>query len=272
MCPPICPAGLTSAGGIVAPSRNLPRAVKALAGWVKACPELSRDPCPWEVFAAIADHWLALGTTEAILAAACGALQFDTYLRPAAAVNLSLEHVVLPSGRAGGRYDKVALIVAPSDGTAPRPSKNQQFDDTVMVGSLDRSRGWLRQLVRQLVVRAKAHRVQRLFDELPLSTYERLFREASRHLGLAALKVSPHTLRHGGPSLDYLNGLATLPVLKKRGGWLSDRSVARYGKEGRLLRQVSRLSPAQQRQFKRAADRLEQKLLRATGVRFQTRA
>ncbi|CAK0812038.1 unnamed protein product, partial [Prorocentrum cordatum] len=97
--------------GVVAPSRNLPHAVKALAGWVKACPELSRDPCPWEVFAAIADHWLELGTTESILAAACGALQFDTYLRPAAAVNLSLEHVALPSGRAGDRYDKVALIV-----------------------------------------------------------------------------------------------------------------------------------------------------------------
>ncbi|CAK0843436.1 unnamed protein product, partial [Prorocentrum cordatum] len=204
--------------GIVAPSRNLPHAVKALAGWVKACPELSRDPCPWEVFAAIADHWLELGTTESILAAACGALQFDTYLRPAAAVSLSLEHVVLPSGRAGDRYDK------------------------------------------------------RLFNELQLSSYERLFREASHRLGLAALKVSPHTLRHGGPSLDYLNGLATLPVLKKRGGWLSDRPVARYGKEGRLLRQISRLSPAQQQQFRRAASRLRQRLLCATGVRFQTSA
>ncbi|CAK0872713.1 unnamed protein product, partial [Prorocentrum cordatum] len=251
--------------GVVAPSRNLPHAVKALAGWVKACPELSRDPCPWEVFAAIADHWLELGTTESILAAACGALQFDTHLRPAAAVSLSLEHVVLPSGRAGDRYDKVALIVAPSSGPAPRPNKNQQFDDTVMVGSIDPSRGWLRQLVRQLVARARARRTQRLFNELQLSSYERLFREASHRLGLAALKVSPHTLRHGGPSLDYLNGLATLPVLKKRGGWLSDRSVARYGKEGRLLRQISRLSPAQQQQFKRAASRLRQKLLCATG-------
>ena len=44
-----------------------------------------------------------------------------------------------------------------------------------------------------------------------------------------------------------------LELIKRRGHWMSDRSVARYGKEGKLLRQVNKMTARQQTDGARAA-------------------
>ena len=234
------------------PKDTFPHATKALAGWVKRAPEASRDPCPWEALALLATWFLGLGTLEGVLAAACSVVQFDVYGRPSATLALTLDHIVVGSGRANRRYNQLAVIMAPS-GPNRKPAKNLQFDDTVIVGSMSPDRVWIKKVVEQLVARCKRLKINRLFEGLDLHTYETLFRRGSEALSLQELRLCPHTVRHGGPSVDFLEKRGPLELIKRRGHWLSDRSVARYGKEGKLLRQVNKMTARQQRDGARAA-------------------
>lgn len=52
--------------------------------------------------------------------------------------------------------------------------------------------------------------------------------EASGRLGLQKLKISPHSLRHGGPSTDIYRRHLTLEECQRRCRWRCAASVARY--------------------------------------------
>ena len=57
----------------------------------------------------------------------------------------------------------------------------------------------------------------------------------------------PHQLRHAGPSFDYAERLLDLPSIQLRGRWLTEASVRRYQKSGRLNEQVQELPLATRR-------------------------
>ena len=65
---------------------------------------------------------------------------------------------------------------------------------------------------------------------------------ASRALKLKQI-VTPHQLRHGGPSFDYATGALTLADIKSRGRWEADKTVRRYKKSGRINEQLQALDP-----------------------------
>ena len=50
-------------------------------------------------------------------------------------------------------------------------------------------------------------------------------------------------LRHSGPTYDQAVKYRTLSEIKLRGRWMSDASVQRYRKEGRVAEQLHRLLP-----------------------------
>eukprot|EP00974_Lingulodinium_polyedra_P022761 2199756-Lingulodinium_polyedra.AAC.1 len=80
-----------------------------------------------------------------------------------------------------------------------------------------------------------------------LAKYGSVVSKACDQLGIKQLKMAPHCFRHSGPSQDSYVGTRTLGQIQKRGGWRSRASVLRYEKHGKLLRQLSLLSLAQQR-------------------------
>ena len=86
-------------------------------------------------------------------------------------------------------------------------------------------------------------------------------RDAVQMLGLAPLVLSPHSLRHGGPSLDVYQGALDLEGARARGRWLVLNSCKRYAKSATLLRQVAKLSLEQRRASDRFAASLPNSLL-----------
>ena len=72
-----------------------------------------------------------------------------------------------------------------------------------------------------------------------------------------------HALRRSGPAIDRFTKSRSAHEVKKRGRWLSDKSVARYEKHAKLLRQLQRMSLAQQRDGRLAFNQLAITLLDA---------
>jgi hypothetical protein len=81
---------------------------------------------------------------------------------------------------------------------------------------------------------------QRLLP-LSLGRLQTLLAVARQRAGLPPTVL--HRLRHGGPSADALNGVADT-VLQRRGRWAALKSVARYEKPGRYLRELGKLTAA----------------------------
>ena len=81
-----------------------------------------------------------------------------------------------------------------------------------------------------------------LFGGLQLQRYEQGFHDASSSLGLQRLHAVPHSVRHARPSEDALHKRADLAAIQKRGRWRSPKSVVRYLKGAKLLRQLSFVS------------------------------
>eukprot|EP00959_Pyramimonas_sp_CCMP1952_P116013 2425220-Pyramimonas_sp.AAC.1 len=69
--------------------------------------------------------------------------------------------------------------MAPS-GLGRKPAKNQQYDDTVIVGGMSPERAWIRTVLERLIARAKRLKLSSLFAGLDLPTYEALFRRGSQ--------------------------------------------------------------------------------------------
>ena len=62
-------------------------------------------------------------------------------------------------------------------------------------------------------------------------------------LQLQPLNPCRYALRHGGASEDILSRRRLLVDVKRRGRWVSDSSLRRYGKETRLLSELTKVHP-----------------------------
>lgn len=91
------------------------------------------------------------------------------------------------------------------------------FDAMVYVGTVAAERAFWTGVVRALHTCAAPS--ARLLHPLTLPQNEARVREASRALGMAALKLSPHGARHGGPSHNVFMQLLTLDEVACRGRW-----------------------------------------------------
>ena len=56
--------------------------------------------------------------------------------------------------------------------------------------------------------------------------------------------VHAYRLRHGGASEDLLQGRRKREEVKDRGGWSTESSLKRYGKQGKVQQTLHLLSPA----------------------------
>jgi len=232
----------------------LPLAKASLKGFEKQAPGGTNDPIPWEAVCLAARNRAETGVWKNLLFAAAALVSFDCYNRMGETLTLRTSHVIPPTRGPRGEW---ALIIRPS--TERRTTKSGAQDDTIFVGSVDRRRLWLGSVLRSLL---QVSRRGGLIFDLTIRDCELALREALEQCSLSQLKVTPHCLRHGGPSADMLEGLTSKLEVQGRGRWLCAQSVARYEKRGRLLRQLHKMTEDQIKQGALAGDWLKANLAR----------
>lgn len=225
----------------------------AKKGWNNIEPGMSRDPCPFEVAMWISYDMVMRGFVSC---AAAVVMAFDTYLRPGKVCELVFSNVVPPSKGVSKRYHQWTLLLHPQE--LREPSKVGQYNDSLTVGSSDRN--WIGQVLGRIYATHTGGPKTPLFG-ITLGEFEKQFSLSVKNLQIESLKLTPHCLRHGGASHDYLAGLRTLQDIQQRGCWASYDSVKRYAKHGRLTKQLNLLSPKQQNAAKQAALELPRILL-----------
>lgn len=214
------------------PEKDLfPLARGALKGWNAHSPQSTRTGADPQVWYVIADDMARRNPP----AAAALLLQLDSYARPSEIVSLQFEDIIKPSSKQCKYW---GIIFGNSD--RGEVTKTGAQDDCVLLDSLDRD--YAPQLLSWVVKKMKLNH-QPLFPDLTLPSYEEEFRQSKRRLRLSAFQLTPHTVRHSGPSADALTKSRSLAEIQSRGRWLAPQSVQRYKKPGKMLAQMARIPP-----------------------------
>ena len=226
---------------------KLPRVARALQGWRRLVPPVTRAPAPWAAVAAIATALVHSGQRRAALGVVLAA---DAYLRPGELLTLKAAHVVPAQPRAGGDYRFTSLVLRPEEEL--QATKTKGFNDSILLDSPSRS--FLGPLLEQAARQAKP--TERLF---PWSgaAFNAMFKETAARVGLADWELTPYILRHSGPSHDWLTKARGLEAIKRRGRWVSDLSVRRYEKGSRVMRRLASLDRGRQLLLANADRQLE---------------
>jgi hypothetical protein len=175
----------------------LPCAKKALRGWEKRVPPGIRLPVPEEIVSSLAMELLREGLGHLALMLI---IHLDGYFRPSEVISLKRRQVILPIASAGKAYEE-ALVITLGMSAHQERTKTGQTDDTIHVGT---HRPWLRDVFIKYVQSIDGAE-SRLWD-YELDRYECLIRRLVADLGMEALKMTPHCLRHAGASNDAFHG------------------------------------------------------------------
>ncbi|CAE8645231.1 unnamed protein product, partial [Polarella glacialis] len=228
---------------------RLPRTKRALTGWKKLAPCMTRPPMPWEVACLIASHMIQLGH---VISALILVLLFSLYGRPTEILELRQKDLIRP--RSAGGFFTVHL--RPEE--AMIASKVGLYEESLMLDSPFCL--WLGPLLLKLVT---APDCQDLLFPLEYHTWKLHWDAAIKAAGLQELGYVPYQLRHGGPSHDHFFKLRSMLEIKLRGRWSADSTRKRYEAGGRIEQELLRLGAVRLRAAKDAAKNLEAKLTAA---------
>lgn len=205
---------------------SLPRAQRAVRGWRKLVPPVTRVPMPWLGLMAVVSRIIPENWTAAIALM----LAFDCYLRPFELETLKASQIAIAFDPTSLKH-QAGLILSPLSGD--RPGKTGQWEEAVMI-DLD--------VLRPALAYLK-HSVSPNGRLWPFATgvLGGLLRRCSNELGLGEVNASLYSLRHGGASRDLLEKKRSLNDIKVRGRWQSDSSLRRYSKETKLVDILSRV-------------------------------
>lgn len=229
------------------------RARMSLKGWSSASPLSSRtgaDATLWYLFADI------ISETSPHAAAAL-LLQLDTYARPSEILGLTLADVIKPSSKQCKYW---GLIFGNSEMGSVTKTGTQ--DDTVLLDSIDRT--YAPQVLKWVASRCSSPS-SLLFPGVALDTYERLFRNAKCRLNLGKFELTPHSVRHSGPSLDSLSKSRDPSAIQSRGRWRTQKSILRYQKPGQMLAKMAKVPKTVWDSAATALPRVLQKLKNSYG-------
>jgi hypothetical protein len=179
-------------------------------------------------------------------------LQFRTYLRPGECDALKGRNLVRPQPVGGRQYQMWGLLLHREEDHLP--SKTFLTDEAVILDSDP----WLNSFLETL--KASRGEDESLWRASPEDNIA-MFNAISEQLNLTALQPTRYALRHGGASEDLLAKRRTLMEVKRRGRWVHDASLRRYGKETRLLSELSKIPVGTLAYGKLAMERLPDILL-----------
>jgi hypothetical protein len=203
---------------------RLPRVYRAMAGWRKRQPSLTRAPPPAVLVYAVAGMLLH---TEVVAALAL-LMMFSTYARPAESLRL-LRNAFVPPGSSVAFY---SINLNPEEG--PESSKVGARNESIMLD--DPELPWLGLLMDKVLEKNA---------ELPLfpitaSRLGYLWAREQRTLGLKKM-YNLRDLRHGGPSRDRARKHRSLEEVRQRGRWGAFTTLRRYEAHARLQAEENRL-------------------------------
>ena len=222
----------------------------ALVGWLRVVPERVRDPAPEEAIYLLCIRFWEARRFDLAFATMIG---FDTYARPSEVIGILEPDVLRPSPNVGPQYSaEYGINFGPGD--TERRTKNGEQDECVIIGRPGRP--WLGRLFSSYLAHIRL--AEPLFPGLTLAAFEKAVTKAALGLHLQRLHLTPHILRHSGPSNDLFRKRSSLSQVKARGRWKAQASAARYAKHAQLLRQLQVPPPSVQATLKDAPARFRE--------------
>jgi integrase len=191
-----------------------------IRGWNNLEPKHSRPPLTLELSVVIAISMLKGGYYDAAVATL---LAFDCYLRIGELTNIRVCDVALRGNLHFGNAYTGAAIGLPNTKTGPN-----QF----VTVSLPIVEQLLQHHVDSLLCVSNT-KSQSLFN-LSKEQYRKIFYMARDQLGLSKYLFTPHSLRHGAATCDYMKGKTVEDILL-RGRWRQALSARIYIQSGQML-------------------------------------
>ena len=224
--------------------RRVPRAWRALRGWKRLTPVVTRKPLPWP-------FWAGMATTLGLEnpGMACFTLMcVSGYFRPSELLSMRRCDLVPP---AAGVLTVWSILLFPEE--VGRASKTQQFNDSVEMDDE-------RILFLEPVWRAMSKQTD-LSAAWSFTYHEYLeaFKKAAAKLRMPC--VCPYQMRHSGPSIDLADKRRSLDEAQRRGRWAQPRSMMRYERRARLAAEWAKVPEATRKTCETAAARLEAVIL-----------
>ena len=97
-------------------------------------------------------------------------------------------------------------------------------------------------------------------DDSPLELFSGKVRSGFCQMGVHVITTHPYSVCRGGASSDALWRTRSLMEIQKRGRWRSEKSVGRYEKHDRLLKETAKLSTATRKYGQLVISRMPQLL------------
>lgn len=192
---------------------HMGRSAIYLRGWSRLAPSRLTSPLTWPVTCAIAGYFASRSRLDLAVAILVG---FDCYLRVSELCGIRFSDISLPFDvRLGGRADVEAMIRLPSTKTGIEQSVRVRRSSVRLLlfwYMYQSQHGW--------------HSRRRLFRFDP-ADFGYALRKACTALGLSALRYTPHSMRAGGATCDYMSGMPIEDVCA-RGRWEVLKSCRRY--------------------------------------------
>lgn len=189
---------------------KLPRSRRALKGWDRHRVHRSHPPLTWELTVVIAVTMARQGFDAEAVATL---LAFDCYLRISEYTHLQRCDIAIARDHRMGEVHKVMALRLANTKTGPNRYVTIQSElvATALQSYLDAHHFHSEQLV------------------FPFTSirYRTCFHRVCEQLGLGAMGIVPHSLRHGGATHDFLCG-ASIEQVQHRGRWASSKSATRY--------------------------------------------
>ena len=207
--------------GSIMKSRH--RVQRALRGWRRLRPPISRLPFNWPTICAWATGMVTAGHRLGALALILSAV---AYLRPGEVLQLRADGVILPVP--GGRGSQGYFAITLFDPLHGRSSKTGQYHDSVV---LDGPHSWLGPLLHRRALEVGSSERLFPFEYVEMAAWAA---QATLAAGLEVLHPVLYQLRHAGASIDAASRLRSLEEIRARGRWAAATSMMRYEKHAQL--------------------------------------
>ncbi len=184
---------------------------RALDGWDRLQPKQERTPCPYFLCLLFIRHFYQQGNLAlALLTYLC----FDAYLRISEALSITLPDISLPSSEYPGGI------------RLPRTKTGTNQSVTI-------SNPHLWNLFKEYLATIPESRTK-IFSGINAAGVIRELDRATTSFGITAIRFTPHTLRHGGATEDFLKNVPIQDIVH-RGRWASVSSAENYIQSGKAL-------------------------------------
>ena len=224
--------------------RRVPRAWRALKGWKRLTPVVTRKPLPWPFWAGMSLEIAKVSPSMGCFTLMC----VSGYFRPSELLSLRRCDLIPP---ALGVLTSWSILLFPEE--AGRASKTLQFNDSV---ELDDARILFLEPVWWAMSEANDLTAAWGFS---YPEYLEVFKKAAMRLDCPT--VCPYQMRHSGPSIDLADKRRSLEEAQRRGRWAQPRSMMRYERRARLTAEWAKVPEATRRHCEACVARLGEAIL-----------